>query len=396
VLVPKGLALLAGLFLASLAFRPQLVGVGPLFPEIEDDLDVSHAVAGLLGTIPVLCMGLFAPPAPFASRRFGSRQAIAACLGLIAAFGIARALVPGAAAVVLLTFPIGLGMGLAQALLPVAVKERFAHRPAFATGIYATGISTGSAVSSLVAVPVANVAAGWRGTLVAFSVFTAAVVPLWLLCTRGGPGHARSDVPPVRLPWRSGLAWRLVGVFVGMSVVFYGLNAWLPDSYVERGWEEGRAGALLAVLNLAALPPTLLVPWLADRMGSRRLYLVVGCLLLIGGATCVVLVPGGGWAWAAVIGLAFGALFPVVLTLPLDLAARPAQVGAIAGMMLGLGYSLSALAPFALGAVRDATGSFTTSLWLLVGSACLLLALCLPLSPGRLRQSAIAEQPTGP
>ena len=53
----RRLGLLAGLFLAGLALRPQIVGVGPLIPAIQDDLDVSHAVAGLLGTIPVLCMG---------------------------------------------------------------------------------------------------------------------------------------------------------------------------------------------------------------------------------------------------------------------------------------------------------------------------------------------------
>jgi len=56
--------LLVALFLAAVALRPQLVGVGPLLPSIQTDLGVSHAVAGLLGTIPVLCMGLFAPPAP--------------------------------------------------------------------------------------------------------------------------------------------------------------------------------------------------------------------------------------------------------------------------------------------------------------------------------------------
>ena len=66
------LGLLAGLFLAGLALRPQIVGVGPLIPAIQDDLDVSHAVAGLLGTIPVLCMGVFALPAPRLTRRYGS------------------------------------------------------------------------------------------------------------------------------------------------------------------------------------------------------------------------------------------------------------------------------------------------------------------------------------
>jgi cyanate permease len=70
-------------------------------------------------------MGLFAPPAPFLSGRIGSRRAIGAAVALIGLFGIARALVPGALGVILLTFPIGIGMGLGNALLPVAVKERF-------------------------------------------------------------------------------------------------------------------------------------------------------------------------------------------------------------------------------------------------------------------------------
>src|SRR6185295_8798129 len=48
-----GAVLLAALFVAALALRPQLVGAGPLLPEIQDDLGVSHAVVGLLGTIPV-------------------------------------------------------------------------------------------------------------------------------------------------------------------------------------------------------------------------------------------------------------------------------------------------------------------------------------------------------
>ena len=136
----RRLGLLAGLFLAGLALRPQIVGVGPLIPRIQDDLGVSHAVAGLLGTIPVLCMGIFALPAPEVSRRYGTRLAIAVCLGLIGAFGIARGLAPGAAAVILLTFGVGVGLGLAQALMPAAVKERFALRPAFATGIYVLGL----------------------------------------------------------------------------------------------------------------------------------------------------------------------------------------------------------------------------------------------------------------
>ena len=147
---------LVALFLAALALRPQLVGIGPLLPAVQDDLDVTHAVAGLLGTIPVLCMGLFAPPAPFLSGRIGARLAIAAALALIGLFGVARAVAPGAVAVIVLTFPVGVGMGLAGAMLPVAVKQRFADRPGFATAVYTSGITIGSALAATVAVPLSR------------------------------------------------------------------------------------------------------------------------------------------------------------------------------------------------------------------------------------------------
>ena len=380
----RRLAPAGALFLAALALRPQLVGVGPLIPRIQSDLGVSHAVAGLLGAIPVLCMGIFALPARHLARRLGSRQAIAGSLGCVAAFGVVRCLVPGAPLVILLTVPVGVGMGLAGALLPIAVKERFPHRPAFATGIYATGISSGAAVSAAVAAPFAGALWGWRASLLIFSLVTALLVPLWLRLADERPAD---EVAPAahRLPWSSGLVWRLVGTFGLMSVTYYGLNSWLPDSYVERGWSEGSAGALLAVINVASLPPTLLVPWLADRGRSRRTYLLAGGATLVVGTLGLVLLPGAGWVLAAVVGVSFGALFPMVMTLPLDLSDRPERVGAVAAMMLGAGYGLSGTAPFVLGAVRDATGSFTTALWLLVGAAALLTALSATLSPRHLR-----------
>jgi MFS transporter, CP family, cyanate transporter len=385
-----GLALLAGLFLAGLALRPPIVGVGPLIPAIQDDLGISHAAAGLLGTIPVLCMGVFALPAPALTRRYGSRLAIAVCLALIGGFGVARAAAPGAAGVIALTFGVGLGLGFAQALMPVAVKERFAGRPAFVTGIYVLGINIGSAISSALAVPIADVAGSWRWSLAAFSIMTCVLVVAWWSLTRGEPAHLRADVTHVRLPWRSSLAWRLVGIFGSMACIFYGLNNWLPDAYVERGWSEGKAGALLAVLNIAALVTTIIIPWLADRRGSRRVYLVLFSAALAASCVGFAGVPGGAWVWAATAGLCTGAMFPLVMTLPVDLGRRPVDVGAIAGMMLGVGYTIGAIAPLALGAARDATGTFVTTLWLIAGSGGVLFALCAAMSAERIDRGVTA------
>ena len=363
-------ALLAALFLGALALRPQLVGIGPLIPAIQLDLHTSHAVAGLLGTIPVLCMGLFAPPAAFLSQRLGARHALAAALALIGVFGIARAFVPGAALLILLTIPVGIGMGLGNALLPVGVKERFADRPVFATGVYAAGINVGATLSAASAVPIANA----LGDLV-----------LWLVLTRVERGHVAASVPrPLTLPWRSSLGWRLVAAFFFMSATYYGLNAWLPDVYVERGWSEGKAGALLAVLNATQIVAGLAVATLADRMWSRRTWMSacsgLGVLSLLG----VVLLPGAGFLWAFLLGATIGPLFSLTMALPLDVGRGPAEVAAYTGLMLGAGYSLSAMSPLALGAIRDASSGFGVVLWVLVGLTAALLAVHSSLTPARL------------
>ena len=72
------------------------------------------------------------------------------------------------------------------------------------------------------------------------------------------------------------------------------------------------------------------------------------------------------------IGIWVGVTFPSLMTLPLDVGVGAGEVGAMTAMMLGLGYTFSSLAPFLFGAVRDATGSFTAVLWLIVASAALL------------------------
>jgi Cyanate permease len=129
-------------------------------------------------------MGLFAPPAPFLSGRIGSRGAIGAAVALIGLFGIARAVAPGAIAVIALTIPIGVGMGLGNALLPVAVKERFSDKPGFTTGVYTMGITAGATIAAAIAVPLADAAGGWRTPLLVIGAVSTVLAVVWIWLTR--------------------------------------------------------------------------------------------------------------------------------------------------------------------------------------------------------------------
>ena len=280
-------------------------------------------------------------------------------------------------------------MGLAGAMLPVAVKQRFADRPGFATAVYTSGITIGSALAATVAVPLARAAGGWRTPLLVFGVVSTVLAAVWLWLTRSELPHERVDARPLKLPFRRPLAWRLVAAFFLMSSVFYGLNAWLPDAYVERGWSESSAGGLLAVLNTVTIPVGFGVAWAADHWGTRRLWLGGAAALQFGALLGVVLVPGGGWVWAVLLGASIGPLFPLTMTLPLDGAGRPAEVAALAGMMLGVGYTLSATSPLLLGALRDATGGFDAVLWAIAGLAALLVVVDFSFTPARLAPAGV-------
>jgi CP family cyanate transporter-like MFS transporter len=354
-----------------------------VLPALQADLRLSHSVAGLVATIPVLCQGLFAPVAAVVAAWFGTRRAVGACLVAICVFGLGRATSSGSLTLLGWTLLVGIGIGVAGAILPIAVKERFADRPATATGIYAGGIQVGAAVSAATAVPIAAHWGGWRGAFAVFALAAALSSVAWLLAVPREPRLQRSRAA-IGLPWRSGTVWLLVAMFGLQAMPYYGLNAWLPAWLQGLGWTAAGTGAVLAAFNVAALTATLTIPRLADRRGSRRTYLVAAA----GGFTIAMIVllvaPSSAFVSVAAMGMTLGTAFTLSLTLPLDVAATPRDVGAASGLMLGGGYSIAALSPFVLGAVRDLTGSLTGGLWVLVLIGIVTTVVAASLSPARL------------
>lgn len=311
-------------------------------------------------------MGVFAPLAAYLAARVGTRRAMTLALVLIGVVGIARALSPGIWGVVLLTIPVGIGMGVGNAVAPIAVRERIPRRPALGTGAYTTGIQVGSSSAALSAVPLAGLLYGWRGALITFSAITCALAVAWFVLTRGDPPHDRIS-GRLRLPFRSPTAWLLILTFGLMGSVYYGLNAWLPDAYSERGWSDTSTGVLVAMMNIAAIPCSFLIPWLSERYGGRIRWLSIMSLVFLTGCIGLVQFPAGAYGWSLLAGTAQGGMFALTMTLPLDLEHDRARLGGLVAMMLGGGYTLAATAPFVLGAVRDSTGSFTAVLRVIVG-----------------------------
>jgi MFS transporter, CP family, cyanate transporter len=265
------------------------------------------------------------------------------------------------------------------------VARRLPTRPALGTGAYAGGIVAGSTLAAGLAVPIAS-DDDWRRALLIISIASIGSVVAWLVLVGTDGGRDTAARVARRLPWGDRTGWLLVLVFGLQSVLFYGIVSWLPNAFVERGWNTTDAGALIGVFNGVGLLTTIGVPLVADRLGARRPQLLFSSAVAVFALLGIIEAPELAFAWVAILGLSLGAVFPLVLTLPLDVADDPSRVGSVAALMLLGGYVLSSVGPVVLGAARDISGDFGASLWMLVAIAVALVVSCLPLSPDRLRR----------
>ena len=67
---------LAAIFFVSLNLRPSVTSVGPLLNTITNELSISSTQVSLLTSIPVFCMGLFAPLAVPFQKKLGYKWSI--------------------------------------------------------------------------------------------------------------------------------------------------------------------------------------------------------------------------------------------------------------------------------------------------------------------------------
>jgi MFS transporter, CP family, cyanate transporter len=397
----RWISVVAALILVGTALRPQALIIGPLVGQVQVDLGMSHAVAGLLGTIPVLCMGLLAPLGPVLAASVGPKLGVALCVALVGIFGVARAFLPDAGTVLLATVGVGVGMAVVGPILPMIVRGRLPNHPAAGTGAYVVGFVIGGTFAAALAVPLAEAFGGWRASFAIVSAAAFGSLAAWLWLAPHDEGHVRVAPKRPSLPWRRPSAWLLGLIFGSQSILFYGCITWLASVQVERGWSEAEAGGLIALITGIGLVATLAVPAIGDRVGTRRSQLAVAAMFSLTGALVIALTPGEPpgspitLVATCILGLGIGAYFPLALTLPVDVAGDAGDAASISAFMLLVGYLLASTAPVFLGLVRDATGSFAPVAWVLVGISAAMIPLALALNPARLRRAGRPDPATG-
>jgi CP family cyanate transporter-like MFS transporter len=124
-------------------------------------------------------MGLCAPLAASAGRRWGLRKGVLLGLAIVGIATGARGLSESTWLQLCCAAVVGMGIAISQTLLPAVVKTRFVGRAGLVTGIYTAGLALGGAVAAGVSAPLADAMDSWPGALASWAILAVAGVVLW-------------------------------------------------------------------------------------------------------------------------------------------------------------------------------------------------------------------------
>lgn len=362
-LVSRPWLLLLGLVLVALNLRPALSSLSPLLNDVSTSLGLSAAKAGLLTTLPVLCLGLFAPTAPILARRFGAERVVLGILLMLAA-GILLRSAFGEVGLFAGSLIAGASIGIIGVLLPGIVKRDFAKQAGTMTGVYTMALCLGAALAAGATVPISQYFGDSWNIGLGFWVAPALLAALFWLPQVGQKQGAHRVAYRVKGLLRDPLAWQ-VTLYMGLqSSLAYIVFGWVPSILISRGLSPTEAGLALSGSIIVQLLSALTAPWLATRGRDQRLAIVVVMLLTLGGLFGCLYAPIDGlWGWAILLGLGQGGTFSLALTL-IVLRSRDSHVAAnLSSMAQGIGYTLASIGPLAVGVLHDWTGGWGATGW---------------------------------
>lgn len=382
--------LLCGLVLVALNLRPALSSLSPLLNDVSTSLGLSAAKAGLLTTLPVLCLGLFAPLAPILARRFGAERVVLGILLTLAA-GILLRSSFGEVGLFAGSLIAGASIGIIGVLLPGIVKRDFAKQAGTMTGVYTMALCLGAALAAGATVPLSHYFGDSWNIGLGFWIAPALLAALFWLPQVGQKHGAHRVAYRVKGLLRDPLAWQ-VTLYMGLqSSLAYIVFGWVPSILISRGLSPTEAGLALSGSIIVQLLSALTAPWLATRGMDQRLAIVVVMVLTLGGLFGCLYAPIDGlWGWAILLGLGQGGTFSLALTL-IVLRSRDAHVAAnLSSMAQGIGYTLASLGPLAVGLIHDWTGGWAATGWVfaLIG----LGAIVAGLGAGRAKYVGVSSE----
>jgi len=350
--------ILAIVFLASVTAPLNQFKVPPVMPVLIDAFKLDLTTAGLLMSVFAMTGLILAIPAGFILQRFGPKRSGLVALAFLT-LGSAMGALSGTAGSLLASRLVeGIGMGLIAVAAPAAIAIWFpADKRGTPMGIWATWVPVGSVIMYAVA-PTLTMHFAWQAVWWMAAVITLVILLLYGLLFRlptpeETAASAEASVEPAAADTlRLGQAianrhiWLLSFEFLCFNLVVLALNTFYPTYLTSvRHYTLAGASFTASLLMVGTIFSSIIGGWLSDRIGSRKLVIVLPFMALavmflfpfnVGGWLILLLVIAMGLTAGAIPTANFAAV-PEVMGVPqlAGMGMAVLAVGQNLGMVLG-------------------------------------------------------------
>nr|WP_231713524.1 MFS transporter [Arthrobacter sp. zg-Y769] len=360
--------------LVAVNLRPGASSVGPVLAELQAGLGLDATAAGVLTALPGLTFAAVGALAVALSRKTGINGSIVLALATVAAGLLVRSFVDSAALFLVLTVLAFAGMAVGNILVPAFIKRHAGRHLPVLNSVYGTTLALGATLPLLFGGILAGTdPEGWRLSLGLWGAAALVAFIFWtvlLLRTGRDPVAATAGGKRAGTRMRSSRTAVALSIFFGVqSMHAYVQFGWAAQIYRDAGLEQAHAGLMAAIIAGLGIPGGLIMPVLVARSPRLRTYIAgLGVCMAAGYSGLLLAADTLPWLWALFLGVG-GFAFPTALALITARSREPRVTAQLSGFIQPVGYLLAAMGPFAIGALHDASGSWTLPLALLIASA---------------------------
>lgn len=366
---------LMGIVFITLNLRGPITGVGPIIEIIKEQYQLSNSLAGFITTLPLLAFAIFSPIVA----RF--RYVTMMLYGLVfIALGELIRSYSGEIGLFFGTLIMGVGIAIANVLLPSIIKSKFPKTFGKIMSIYSLALVISAAIGAGISVPLAlSLHLGWKNTLAIWAIVAVVAIIFWLPHLKGRRRYQNQKTPTgVNIPiYKYATSWWIT-LFMGtQSLIFYSVIAWFPSILIEKGFDIHFASNMTLLYQVCSMPVALLAPMLIARVRNKHKHILTSFLCLMYAlAFGILLFCNSLFAMVVVtLFLAFpmGGMFGIALLFVSTKASIPQKVARLSGMAQSLGYLIAAIGPIFLGFVYDVAKSWNVPLVIFITLTLLLI-----------------------
>lgn len=355
-----------GIIFISFNLRAPITAIGSVVEMIQAKYALSSVAAGFITTLPLLAFAVVSPFVAKGSQKIGYGKSMVVGLffiiigELIRSYTNSFGLFAGTAL-------LGVGIAIGNVLIPSIIKTKFPHKLGMMTGIYTSSMCVFAAVGAGTSMPLAK-GLGWENSLAFWVMLALITLIIWIPQLKQQPNATptthNNNQEKTDSIWKSATAW-WVTLFMGVqSLLFYSLVAWLPTIIISKGMTDSFSGSMALAFQLIAIPATLVIPLLCDKVKNQRGLVIFTCLLYLMGMIFFLFAQDQATIFFAITLMSLGMGGSISLSIAFISLRSPnaKRTSELSGMTQSAGYLLAAVGPILMGLIFDNLKSWTVTI----------------------------------